>query len=476
MTASPEKKLGNIAIVMDERISREKAQILTRAINALRPHANILLLGGQTTEAQLIQKLQDHPVALVLLPWHRYLAWSKVEGFFGLTRTSGPTIAGYFADAVKPYEIGEPNDYLRSILLDFAQLSVSEILMLVRSLARDQTRSGLRPLLEPNTSIYCETWFAPQGHGTRVEQLLALPEIAAGDWTQRGAAIRIVLQALWSLVYEEGSGKGDFAQTIAAKSPKAYFQFAADRTCLAIRVLTPLASWNPKSTLRAFWPDARKPTAPPQLIGRYADFVRVHSIADTNDVEITVGFLPSAPAERSPETLRTFWVEPLSPQAVLEIPFEAPGPTAPHLKHVPGSTVAKPMGAGSNPISESDDQSARERFIFNAATKLQELKRALQQKDELIRELRMGGIGTAPPLPPPDAKALLDALQERFLEVRFQVRELEHQLRDAERKSGNAKAIDQLRSRMQTLLRQEKEWLDLLAQANATLQQARKLG
>ena len=36
------------------------------------------------------QKHLDNP-RLVLLPWQQYLAWARVEAFFGLTRTSGPT-------------------------------------------------------------------------------------------------------------------------------------------------------------------------------------------------------------------------------------------------------------------------------------------------------------------------------------------------------------------------------------------------
>lgn len=475
MNPSPDRKLGTIALVMDERISREKSQILMRAVNALRAHAQVLLLGGGTTEDELIRKMEDQPLSVVLVPWHRYLTWTRAEAFFGLSRTSGPCYAGYFAEPVRPGELGEPADYQRAMLFDFANLSVSEMLALIRAAAVEPARSGIRPLLEPTTPVYCENWFGAAGHGARMESILALPELAIPTWQPRAAAVRIVLQALWSLVYEEGSGKGELPQSIWAKSPRAYFQFAADRRAMVLRLCTPMISWNPKAAIQAFWPDPRRPTAAAQLLTRYADWVRVHVVSETTDIEVTAGFLPGAPADRAPESMRTLWIEPIAPQLVTEIPFEAPGPQAPHLRPLPGApTPGRPLGAGTNPLSESDEKAARERFIFNAAVKLRELKAALDDKEHQLQELRMGGIGTAAPLPPADAESLLHAFRERCRDVAADIRRVETELREAERAGG--KAVETLRARLASLHHQERDWVDLLERALQSLRHARRTG
>jgi hypothetical protein len=410
--------------------------------------------------------MEEQPLSAVLVPWHRYLSWTRAEAFFGLSRTSGPSYGGYFADPVRPDELGEAPDYQRAMLFDFANLSVSEILSLIRTATLEPARSGIRPLLEPNTLVYCENWFGSAGHGARMESILALPGLATPTWQSRAAALRIVLQALWSLVYEEGSGKGELPQSIWAKSPRAYFQLGADRRALVMRLCTPMISWNPKSAIQSFWPDARRPTAPAQLLGRYADWVRVHVVSETADIEVTVGFLPGAPAERAPESMRTLWIEPIAPQLVTEIPFEAPGPQAPHLRPLPGEPApARHIGAGTHLLSESEE---------NAAVKLRELKAALDQKERQLQELRSGGIGTAPPLPPADAESLLHAFQERCREVAADIRRVEAELREAEHAGG--KAVETLRARLTGLHRKEREWVDLLARALESLRQAQKVG
>ena len=63
----PEKSIV-IAIVVDDRLSRDKMGILTRAIQALRQNFTVELFKGDTSEADLIQALQIRPFHLVLAP------------------------------------------------------------------------------------------------------------------------------------------------------------------------------------------------------------------------------------------------------------------------------------------------------------------------------------------------------------------------------------------------------------------------
>src|SRR3954469_16598766 len=136
MSAAPTDKprMRTIAFVVDERLSRQRGAILTRVVNSLRTFAKIELIGGRISEDELVQRLEAQPFDLVLAPWYRYLSWSKVEGFFGLTRSSGPTFAGYFCESILPYELGEQAEHFRAILLDFCNLDTHAIKLLVRSL------------------------------------------------------------------------------------------------------------------------------------------------------------------------------------------------------------------------------------------------------------------------------------------------------------------------------------------------------
>lgn len=457
----PPNKIGQITFVLDERLSREKQSLLARTVNALRPFADLKMESGSITETELLKKLEGAPPGLVLAPWYRYLAWSKVEALYGLTRTSGPTFAGYFCEPVLPYELGETADHLRAILLDFGTSTPAEVALLIKSLMVDTQRAGIKPLLDANAPIYTEAWFASAGQGSRMDTVLALPEIAGNpDWAKRAAAIRICLSALWSLVYEEGPGKSEFQQAITASSPKAYFQLGADRRCLAMRLCYTMPMWGPKEALAAFWPQVDRPSSAPQLLRRHADLVRVHRIPENNDIEVTIGFFATAGAERAPESIHTLWVEPLSASVVLEVPFQAPG--------AEGSSVQlRPLpGAPSNEISLNQGKARElERNASETAQKIQELKREIAARDNLIRELRTGGVGTAMPIPPPDAESLLEAFQEKYFEAKYQIRQFELQILDLEERKGSRMEIDALRNRMDILLAREQGWVQRLTAA-----------
>lgn len=471
----PNQKLGKIAFVVDERLSREKSAILTRIINSLRVIATIELISGSIEEDRLLDKLEADKYDLVFAPWYRYVAWSRIEAFYGLTRTSGPTFAGYFCEPILPYEIGETAEHLRAILFDFANLHTSEINLLVKMLIQDTKRSGLRPFFESNTPIYCENWFGSQGLGIRTDAVLSLPGILNTEWIKRSSALRICIGALWSLVYEEGPGKGEFTQMTTSRTPKAYFQIGMDGACLAMRLCYSMPAWSPKDTLNIFWPNPKKPTSPAQLLLRYSDMIRVHTIPDAADVEVVIAFFNTAAAECSPEQIHTYWIEPVAANLVHEIPFEAPSPNSPHLKALPMPELQTAVKKTS--LKTEDDErkeKAKERFIFEAAAKIRELKKVISDRDEMIKELRSGGVGTAPPLPPPDAEALLDAFQERYFEARFQIRQFEIQIAALEEKGGTPQEAEALRQKMTNLITREKIWLRKIAQTLETHREMKK--
>jgi len=326
------------------------------------------------------------------------------------------------------------------------------------ALARDTRRSGVLPLLAAGTRVHAELWHPGQPQGARGDVVLSIPEIAQGPFAARANAIRICLTALWSLVYDEGPGKGDHSRaTAGAGQVRAGFFVAADAGTLVLRLCYPMAQWKPHDALKAFWPDAQAPSRAAQLLLRFADLVRVHSIADAPEVEVTCAFFESAPAERAPVEMRTLWVDPIAQALVEEHPYPEPGPAFPYLVALPQAAASAPARAGGDGA-----EGAKDRAILELKTRVNELRRRVAEKEETIRELRVGGVGTAAPLPPPDAESLLEAFQARYLEARFQLRTLEkriHEIEDQGSESLSKQEYSRIKDEMEGLRKRQTEWI-----------------
>jgi hypothetical protein len=461
-------KLGKIVVLNDNRLSRQRATELTRILNMFRVFADVRLLDGSLDEDQFLQRMEEHQGATFLIPWYRYVSWSKAEAFYGLTRTSGPTIAGYHFGGVTADELGTP-DHLRTILLDFAGPSPQDVGHIVRNLLVDTERSGIAALLEnkAKNTIYCENWMEQQGLGNRIDALMNIPEIGKTDWVSRAGAIRIILGSFWSLIYEEGPGKSEFAQALTSGQAKAWFQVGANAGCLAFRLVYSMPTWSPKDALGNFWPSHERPSSPAQLLRRYSDFIRVHRFADSPDVEVVAALYKAAPAERAPETIHTLWIEPLAARLVHEVPYEKPGPDKPHLKT---------LNLGLPPRPDETQNAARERAMTDLAVQVKELRRALREKETKIEELRMGGVG-APQPPPVDADGLLDAFLERFYSAHVKLQEFQEKLSDmSESPPSPTKGAElaQLEKQIQVLSTKEAEWIKKLADALRSYAEDRK--
>ncbi len=470
-------KIGKIQFVMDERLSREKNSLLSRRLAMIKHFAEVQVLPASTTEDQMLLKLKEQSPQLVLAPWHRYLAWSRVEAFYGLTRTSGPTFAGYFCEPLLPHEIGETADHLRAILLDFSAPQTPDIAKLVAALLVDRRRTGLTPLVEGRTTIYYENWYSGQGLGHRMDAVMGIPEVALGPFASRGNAIRLCLGALWSLVYDSGPGKGDFSRNIGTSMPKAYFQIAADRRMLFLRLIYSAAGWSPKEVLASFWPRAKQPLSPVQVLHGAAESLRVHWIAESSDLEITVGFNAGLDAESSMEQLRTLWIEPVTTNIISEVPFEVSGPNAASLRPLPGlgqssPSSGTPTGASRPGSLTGLSEEHQERLLIDAAGKIRDLKRLVAARDDQLRELRNGGVGTAPPLPPPDFEGLIDAFKARISDAGHELRQLEQQLSfiSSTPDEGHRGAeLEKLRARIAEATARQESWATKLAELIAQL-------
>jgi hypothetical protein len=465
--------MGPIAFVLDGRLSRERYQILNRVVAGLKRTMQVDVLSSDLSEEEVLKQLQTRPYQLVLAPWYRYTVWSKIEAFFGLTRTQGPTFAGYISEPIQPYELGENHDALRCILLDFAQMSLSETLTLIQTLANENHRSGIGPLLEGKALLYSDTWNSGQSMGPKLDAILSIPEISQQEngWRKRLNAIRICFCALWSLIYEEGPGKSDLSSVSALRAPRAIFHVGADSRGFYLKILYTFASTNPRAILQQFWPDPKRPSDPAQLLLRHSDFVRVHACPENSDIEITVGLLPSAASESTPNGVHTLWIEPLNLRLLAEREVQSGKP----LLIVAGETLSPGSAAGSGGQTLAATL-AQNRFVQDAAQKIKDLKNLLTNREELIQELRSGGVGTAAPLPPPDTEALLEAFQERYFETRYQIRNFEIEIQLMERNGATPQEIEALRQKMLTLTQRENLWIKKITVTLEAYRQAKKKG
>jgi len=445
-------------MIFDERLSRERSQILIRTVNAIRRFAIVELLKGNATEDMVLTRMKSKKYQLVLAPWYRYFMWNRVEGFLGAARSQGPTFCGYFADSLTSFELEEMEclGFQRSILLDLFHLKQNEAASLVKSLLFENSRSGIKTLLTPGTPIYYESWFSNQGLGTRLDQIAKLPSLDQMEWAKRKTAIRICIEAFWTLIYEEGPGKSDLANAMTEKRPKAYFQIAFDERCLLLRLCTLMPSWSHRDALLQFKSNSKNPTSAAQLMLRYADAVRVHPISDTGEIEITLFLFSSQPAELFPLDVHTVWVEPLNSTLIEEKPYMATSPNEPTLTPLPET------GSHQASLTQRDETSkTRDRMLYEAALKIKDLRQSLSEKEETLKELRSGGVGpgTHHRLSPPDAEALLDTLTERFKESRESIASLEHAMNEALTKGATPLAIERLRARIVNQHEREGRWI-----------------
>lgn len=449
------RKPGAVCVVLDPRLSRERTALLNRVINTvLRTFTTVEVLSEKTTEEKLLQAMESKKFDLAIVPWHSYLEWNRAEAFWGASRTSGPTLVGYFAEPLPRSSLGECGERMRGIFLDFMNLSGKELSLLVKTLQKDELRSGLRPLVDPDAKIYVENWYGSQGLGSRIDSILGLPEFTADPrWAARGNAMRICINAFWSLVYEEGPGKGAQAAT---SSPKAYFQVACDRETAIFRICYQMPNWTPKAALANFWPSGNSPTSATQLILQYADFARVHTFTNSPEIEIVAGFVPSAPSEYAHGQLHTLWIEPLAETLFSETPGEAPGPANPRLR--PLANASQPQDTALRAVSPN----------------VIELEAKLKEKESQIQELRAGGVGTAGPLPPPEPEQLIEAFQERYFDARFQIRQLELEIVAMETRGATDEEITNIRQKMEALANRERVWIKKLADTLATYKSAKR--
>lgn len=434
-----------IGFVTDPSLSRERTQIALRSLHTLRNVADIRYYPGNAGESELLERVRREALDLLLLPWHLYLQFQKIEAHFGLTRTYGPTVVGYFAEDLSTAEIQEEDHHFRAILLDLNRLQTEEVSRILRSLLRDSTRWGLRPQLLPSTPLHFESWSAQVGLGFRIDTVLGLPEIASGPWSKRGNSIRILISALWSLIFDHGPGKVDQQRSSLSRTPRAYFEVGADSQGLGLRLCYSEPGWKVKDVLHQFWPGAMSPSHAGQVLHQYSDFLRVHVDPETNELEVVSFLYPSAPAEQGGDVLRTLWIEPLSRLTRLERSLEDAETQEPH--HRPLIT--------------------HHQLIGNAAEKIDELKKALAEKEERIETLESRRNVTEQIFVYPnglDGEQLLDLMNRRIAESKLRIKSLQAQIAGLRKDHpSDVNESTRLIREIRELAAQQKSWISRIS-------------
>ncbi len=442
-----------IGFVTDPCLSREKTQIALRALNTLRNFAEIRYYPGTLSEEELVERVKQETLDLLLVPWHAYLHYQKLEAQFGLTRTHGPTMAGYFAEDVSPVELQEEDHHFRAILIDLNRLATGEASNIIRSLLRDSTRWGLRALLQPATNLHFETWTAQIGLGFRIDTILNLPEIANGHWAKRANSVRVLVSALWSLIFDNGPGKADRQRNGADRTARAYFEVGVDAHCLGIRLCYVETGWKAKDVLHQFWPGALTPSTAGQIVFQYSDLVRVHVDPESSEIEVVCTLFPSGPAERAMDLLRTLWIEPLSNMTRLERFTESPE-TQEHF-HRPLVT--------------------HHALIGNAAEKIEELRKEIDDKTKEIDDLRSKTTIKENVFIYPaglEGEQLIDLVNRRLAEIKAKMKGINSQFQALRQdRTDDLKEAGKLMKELRELQAQQKSWIARLTEIVDTYHQ-----
>jgi|GEM_PF-1568632 len=405
---SKSNKAFRIGFVTDPSLSRERTQIALRVIHHLRNVAEIRYFPGNLSEAELVSRLQDASLDLLLMPWHMYLKAHRVEAFFGISRTQGPNVVGWFAEDVKLSELQEEDHHFRAIMIDLRRLEVEESSLVLMSLLKDTSKWGISQYLNPNSAIHYETWSSQVGLGFRLDAVLDLPEVKHSHWNKRSNTVRILVTGLWSLLFEHGPGKRDAGKPPSESPPRGYFEIGASQGCLGLRLCYQEPQWKLKDVLHQFWPRAVSPSQPTQILLNNSDLIRVHVDPETNEIEVCCFLFASAPSELAPDQLKSLWIEPLTHLTRLERTDEHS--YSDDSKYHALTTHHELIGHAAQKIESLNKQ------IETQAAEIASLKKKTAVKENIL--IYPGGL---------EGAQLVDILQRRMIELKAKIRSAKQQ-------------------------------------------------
>lgn len=377
-----------IAWVMDERLDADATKTVSKLHVSLKQTCDVQTIPGTLSQESVVELMEKTKFQLVVLPWYKYLAWKKVEAFYGLTRTSGPTVAAYCVEAIDPKNIPDLPDYPRFYLFDLMKYTVSENTKLIQALIEPKTRAGIKPFLRSTTPIYFYQWDGKEHTSLMLEGWFELPEFV-GPWKDRRHAIATAIGGVRDFVFS----------TEVSKSGNPFVHFACEPELAIVRIGTLLATAPNNQTIHSFWLKTKSQLAHMSTASRYSDFMRVQWSSSPHQIEITLFFFQSKPSERaqSPHVKAT-WLEPVShdlfaQESLLISKSEGVYKALPEITFL-NMGDARTAGVGEN--------------------KIQTLQKQLLERDQLIRDLKSGGVSQPMKSGLPDLEDLAEAVKERL--------------------------------------------------------------
>jgi hypothetical protein len=242
--------------------------------------------------------------ALILLPWYLYLDWKKVENHFGTLRLHGVTVAGYFADALLPFDLNTMPNYHRMILLDFFRTSENERVQLIQALSDEDSKTGFSGLVPKRVPVFHQEWYEHDRSGTHsIDSVLSLPLLQGRRWAERAASLRFVLTSLWSLCFQGKSKRKEF-------EPIGTLEMAEHEGRLTLKCSFEDRNLNLKSLLQWAWPPEGHRHPLLKILFEHTDFVRVLQFPEDHTLEFTLVFSADSPSLHHTGEVRGFWIEP----------------------------------------------------------------------------------------------------------------------------------------------------------------------
>jgi hypothetical protein len=315
--------LPKIAFIYDDRLSHDRKTVFTRTMTILKSKLNMEIIPASLSETEVIEHFTNNTYALILMPWYKYLSWKKIESHFGALRMQGPTVAGYFADAILPFEFSKMPNFNRLILLDFYRFDQVEIELMIQALSQENKKSGLTAFVDRNTQIFHTSWFNQDHSTTRcVDAAMSIPLLKSTQWSSRTPALRIYLTALWTLCFRE-------RHSLQSTEPCAELEITEVNKRLAVKLVFESHELTLKHTMDHLWPsESQEKDGTVRELVKHSDFMRVAHFPESHHVEITAFFTPEAPSQHYPSEVRGFWVEPFK-NKFLKPAEDAPGKRIP---------------------------------------------------------------------------------------------------------------------------------------------------
>lgn len=460
------KKLGPIAWVADDRLSREKNRRLTTYINALRHLGTVDLLRSSIDESTLLSLIESRGYQWVFLPWYSYLEWNRLEASLKSPDHGDARLAGYFADQVPIDALPESLRRNRCMLLDLKTLSPLDLKKMIHSFSDPKLRTGLHAFIGDRTTLYTDEWLPSDPLGKLFDAFTAhLQQFEA--WRGNSHVLYHCFIALWSLLYENLQSQDALIQASKTSSESlAHFEFANEENTLLLRLVFVKPLWKITELLEAFWPQTNRIHQSSQWFRQNADWMRVTQAKGSSEIELLLAFTPNREFPVLGSSLRTFWVETMTERNFNQEPEKIPN------RQVPLRIVTETPSGLQEENKNLEAIKKKDLFIQAQNTQLQEYREEIAKQKQLLQELRMGGVGSAPPLPKPDPETLLDAFKNLYHIASQEISDIEEQLQQETELSSQERF--RIEKRLDYLKQCEALWIQHLGEILKEFKKRRK--